>query len=55
MSAWKSNGVMRPCQRLIYNQGSGAKKLANNPYSYTSEIQKHCLWSAGHFDRWGRV
>ena len=46
---------MEKQDRENYWLGSSCDKDAKNPYSDISEIRKHQAWSAGHFDKWGRV
>ena len=36
-------------------QGSRAEKHEVNPYSAKGSPKRFHAWSAGHFDKWGRV
>jgi len=36
-------------------EGDKADRLAVNPYRRSYDIHKKQAWSAGHFDKWGRV
>lgn len=51
MQTGKFDRLVQKCILL----GSEAKKLASNPYSKQSQIIQFHAWSAGHFDKWGRV
>lgn len=47
----KSDKLVQKCIK----EGSEAERLAVNPYSTASQKIKFHAWSAGHFDKWGRV
>ena len=47
----KYDGVVCQCIK----QGVMADANAINPYTHASERIQFHAWSAGHFDRWGRV
>lgn len=36
-------------------EGGKAERLATSPYSRSHDLAKKQAWSAGHFDKWGRV
>ena len=38
-----------------YELGQQSQKYDKNPYCERSQIRKFAAWSAGHFDKWGRV
>ncbi|AHK11707.1 hypothetical protein S141_61 [Shewanella sp. phage 1/41] len=47
--------AMEKQDRENYLLGNGCNKHAENPHNDITEIRKHQAWSAGHFDKWGRV
>lgn len=47
----KWDKIVQECIR----KGGEADKLASNPYSKQTEAVQYHAWSAGHFDKWGRV
>lgn len=47
----KYDGIVQQCIK----QGAMADVNAINPYVHASERVQFHAWSAGHFDRWGRV
>lgn len=47
--------AMSSPDRINYILGMDAALSDKNPFNEHSEIRKHQAWSAGHFDKWGRV
>lgn len=47
----KWDKIVQECIR----KGSEAARLALNPYSNNTQKVHYHAWSAGHFDKWGRV
>lgn len=47
----KSDKIVQKCIKEGFNAG----KLDLNPYTNASQKVKFHAWSAGHFDKWGRV
>ena len=42
-------------QNDIYMSGYNADIYDLNPYSANGDLEEYHLWSAGHFDAWGRT